>query len=347
MLNAPFSLILSQSHRQSIALLLAVLCNTTNAWAQEPAKICAVYPHLKDSYWLSVNYGMVDEAKKQHVTLRVLESGSYDNLDKQQEQIKACREWQADAILLGSVSPTAYQHDLRKITGDIPVFAVVNYLDLDEKNRSLLKSTIGVDWHGMGYLSGEFLMQQALQKQQPLKVALLPGPKSSGGTKPVLQGFYDAISTAQDTQLANQPAINVVATYWGDNDKELQRNLIQKLLEKYDDIDYIYGSAVAVEAAISELRGTERENIGLIATYLSHGVYRGLVRHKVEFAPTDHMVLQGRASIRQALSFLTDNTIDQSIPITIKGLTPTRLQDFEQQQSLSPSEYRPTFFSTP
>ena len=24
--------------------------------------ICAAYPHLKDSYWLSVNYGMVDEA---------------------------------------------------------------------------------------------------------------------------------------------------------------------------------------------------------------------------------------------------------------------------------------------
>jgi len=32
-------------------------------------RICASYPHLKDSYWLSVNYGMVEEAKRLGVDL--------------------------------------------------------------------------------------------------------------------------------------------------------------------------------------------------------------------------------------------------------------------------------------
>ncbi|MGR5117615.1 TMAO reductase system periplasmic protein TorT [Vibrio astriarenae] len=318
--------------------LLITLGMSASGWAQPPAKLCAVYPHLKDSYWLSVNYGMVDEARRQNVTLRVLESGSYNNLEKQQEQLTHCHEWGADAILLGSVSPTAYRHDLKQLTEGTPVFAVVNYLELDKHNQPLLKSTIGVDWYGMGLLSGQFLANQARSADKPLRVVLLPGPKSSGGTKPVLQGFYDAIDDQE---------IDIIATYWGDNDKELQRNLIQKVLEKYQDIDYLYGSAVAIEAAISELRDTDQQDIGLIATYLSHGVYRGLVRNKVEFAPTDHMVLQGRASIRQAISYLKDGSLDNSIPISINGLTPSNLKNFDQQQSLSPSEYRPTFFSTP
>jgi len=43
-------------------------------------------------------------------------------------------------------------------------------------------------------------------------------------------------------------------------------------------MDYIVGSAVAIEAAISELRSTGKaEEIGLVSVYLSHGVYRGLL----------------------------------------------------------------------
>ena len=53
-----------------------------------PEKICAIYPHLKDSYWLSVNYGMIEEAKKQRVELKVLESGGYPNIVRQTQQIQ-------------------------------------------------------------------------------------------------------------------------------------------------------------------------------------------------------------------------------------------------------------------
>ncbi|NMU84781.1 TMAO reductase system protein TorT, partial [Vibrio parahaemolyticus] len=53
-------------------------------------KICAIYPHLKDSYWLSVNYGMVSEAKREGVELRVLEAGGYPNKTRQEQQLALC-----------------------------------------------------------------------------------------------------------------------------------------------------------------------------------------------------------------------------------------------------------------
>ena len=36
----------------------------TDVTANKVWKLCALYPSLKDSYWLSVNYGMLEAAKK-------------------------------------------------------------------------------------------------------------------------------------------------------------------------------------------------------------------------------------------------------------------------------------------
>ena len=98
------------------------------------------------------------------------------------------------------------------------------------------------------------------------------------------------------------------------------------------------------EAAISELRSAGKaEEIGLVSVYLSHGVYRGLLRNKVLFAPTDKMVQQGRLSVMQAAHYLRGEEYDKHASPTIKPLTPNTLHDDTIEESLSPSEYRPTF----
>ena len=43
--------------------------------AKRAWKLCALYPSLKDSYWLSLNYGMQEAARRYGVDLRVLEAG--------------------------------------------------------------------------------------------------------------------------------------------------------------------------------------------------------------------------------------------------------------------------------
>ncbi|EEX94095.1 TMAO reductase system periplasmic protein TorT [Vibrio orientalis CIP 102891 = ATCC 33934] len=315
------------------ALLLIAFAN--QAYAQEPLRICGIYPHLKDSYWLSVNYGMVDEAKKQNVDLRVLEAGGYLNLEKQRQHLSLCVRWNADAIILGTVAPDLFYDSLRQYVGSTPVFATVNKFLVDDTNKTNLKGEVGVDWYWMGYYTGEYLRSKHPKGSGIANVSLLPGPKSSGGTKPVIKGFYAAIKDSD---------INITETLWADNDKELQRNLVQSAIDN-PDIDYIVGSAVAIEAAISELRSAGKtDDIGLVSTYLSHGVYRGLLRDRVEFAPTDKMVLQGRLSIQQAVSYLRGEQYEPVMAPIIEPLTPHKLNPKVIEQSLSPSEYRPTFY---
>lgn len=314
---------------------LSLSLYSTHAFANEPLRICAIYPHLKDSYWLSVNYGMVDEASKFNVDLRVLEAGGYLNLEKQKEHLQLCTRWNADAIILGTVAPDLYYSSITQFIGKTPIFATVNKLLLDEQNLSVLKGEVGVDWYWMGYYTGQYLKEKHPTGSGKANIALLPGPRSSGGTKPVLKGFYSAIKDSD---------IHIVETLWADNDKELQRNLVQKAID-HEDLDYIVGSAVAIEAAISELRAVGKtQSIGLVSTYLSHGVYRGLLRNRVEFAPTDKMVEQGRLSIQQAVKYLTDQPYNRVEAPIIEPLTPEKLNRKVIAQSLSPSEYRPTFY---
>lgn len=133
------------------------LMSTSLPAAEAPLKLCALYPHLKDSYWLSVNYGMVDEAKKLGVDLKVLEAGGYPNQAKQKEQLENCQRWKADAIILGTVAPDLYMNNLRQFAGDVPVFASVNELILGSHSRKQLKGEVGVDWYWMGYYTGQYL----------------------------------------------------------------------------------------------------------------------------------------------------------------------------------------------
>ena len=304
--------------------------------ASKPWKLCAVYPHLKDSYWLSVNYGMVEQAKNLGVELKVLEAGGYPNLDKQQSQLEDCRAWNADAIILGTVDSLAYENMLTQLTDDIPVFATINYLDTSNQDSDdNVIARVGVDWYQMGYQTGKFLAKRHPQGSGMIKVALLPGPQKRGGTKPVVQGFYDATANSD---------IKIVTTLWADHSKELQRNLIQKLLATGQHFDYIVGGAVSAEVAISELRANHLSaETKILSTYLSHGVYRGLLRGKILFSPTDKMAQQAMLSVDQAVRYLEDKPLKKDLAPILALLTPENLDKEAIAESLSPAEFRPVF----
>lgn len=84
-------------------------------------------------------------------------------------------------------------------------------------------------------------------------------------------------------------------------------------LGKHPDIRYLVGNAMMAEAAVSILRekGLEQRE-GILSTYFTPGVCRGVARRKILAAPTDLSVLQGRLSIAQAVAAATSDSWDRS-----------------------------------
>ncbi|MEQ5600246.1 TMAO reductase system periplasmic protein TorT [Escherichia coli] len=293
--------------------------------AKRAWKLCALYPSLKDSYWLSLNYGMQEAARRYGVDLKVLEAGGYSQLATQQAQIDQCKQWGAEAILLGS-STTSFP-DLQKQVASLPVIELVNAIDAPQ-----VKSRVGVPWFQMGYQPGRYLVQWAHGK--PLNVLLMPGPDNAGGSKEMVEGFRAAI--------AGSP-VRIVDIALGDNDIEIQRNLLQEMLERHPEIDVVAGTAIAAEAAMGEGRNLKTP-LTVVSFYLSHQVYRGLKRGRVIMAVSDQMVWQGELAVEQAIRQLQGQSVSDNVSPPILVPTPKNADREHIRRSLSPGGFRPVYF---
>ena len=294
-------------------------------------RICASYPHLKDSYWLSVNYGMVEEARRLGVILHVVEAGGYPNLTRQISQIKECTsDSKADVLVVGTVSFDGLTETLVEIARRMPVVAVVN--DIADPGIS---AKAGVSWITMGRQIGEFLADLHPAGSPTVKVAWFPGPKDSGWVPFVEQGFRGALADS---------SAEIVVTKWGDTGKEVQLILIEEALEERPDVDYIVGSAVTAEVAVSVLRARGlTDRIKVLADYFTHGIYRGIKRGRIMAAPTDFPVLQGRLGIDQAVRLLENKLTHKHAGPAIRLIDQTNVNAIGPGESLAPAWFKPTF----
>ena len=51
--------------------------------ASKPWNICVLFPHMKDTFWVAADYGVVEEAKRMGVNMTLYQAGGYENLPKQ------------------------------------------------------------------------------------------------------------------------------------------------------------------------------------------------------------------------------------------------------------------------
>lgn len=299
------------------------------AAARRKWRLCASYPHLKDSYWLSVNYGMVEQARTAGVALRVVEAGGYPNLERQIAQVKECTR-DADALVLGTVSYDGLTPTVLEVAKRMPVIAAVNDIASDG-----ITAKAGVSWTEMGRAIGEYFARLHPKGSAPVKVAWFPGPKGAGWVTFVEAGFRPAIA---------ESSAEIVTVKWGDTGLEPQLLLIEDALESHPDVDYIIGSAVTADAAVSVLRVKGLQGrVKVLADYFIHGTYRAIKRRKVLAAPTDYPVMQGRIAIDQAIRAIEGTLAIRHAGPRILIVDEAGVDRLKIEESLAPAWFKPTF----
>ena len=297
--------------------------------ARQPWRLCASYPHLKDSYWLSVNFGMVEHASRLGISLEIVEAGGYPNLEKQKAQITACAKT-ADALIVGTVSYDGLTPLLRDLSQEKPVIAAVN--DIADEG---ITAKAGVSWVSMGESIGRYFATLHPKGSTPVKVAWFPGPKGAGWVSFVQEGFDRAMQ---------ESSADIVAIEYGDTGFEAQLLLLEEVLEQHPDIDYVIGSAVTADAAVSLLRAKNLTGkVGVLADYFTHGTYRAIRRGKVIAAPTDSPVLQGRLAVDQAVRALEGTLTLRHAGPAIRMIDQANIQHGDIAESLAPAWFKPTF----
>ena len=298
--------------------------------ARRKWRICASYPHLKDSYWLSVNYGMVLEAERLGVALQVVEAGGYPNLARQIAQINECTRKDTDILVVGTVSFAGLTPTVLEIAARMPVTAVVN--DIADPGIS---AKSGVSWTIMGSSIGDYLARLHPKGSARVKVAWFPGPEGSGWVPFVEAGFRRALADS---------SAEIVVTKYGDTGKEIQLILLEEALEERPDVDYVIGSAVTADVAVSVLRSRGLfGQIKILADYFTHAVYRGIKRQRIQAAPTDFPVIQGRLGIEQAVRLLEGKLDLVHLGPAIKLVDADNVDQLGTGSSLAPAWFTPKF----
>jgi len=300
------------------------------AVASRPWRLCVLYPHLKDAYWLSVNYGMVEEATRLGVSFDLFEAGGYPNLARQIDQLRNCRSDDFDAVILGAVSYEGLTSMVAEIARKKPVIAAVN--DIDDAG---ITAKASVPWRDMGAAAGRVIAARHPRGSAPVRVAWFPGPQGAGWVRFVEEGFRSAVA---------ESSAEIVATRFGDTGLEQQVLLVEDVLDQVSDLDYLVGSGPMAEAAVSILRARGlTDRVQIVSTYLSHAVYRGIKRGRILAAPTDFAVLQGRLSIEMAVRALEGKLAVRHAGPSIVMVTPQTIARIGTEGSLAPAGFAPVF----
>jgi protein TorT len=304
--------------------------------ASRPWRICASIPHLKDDYWLAVNFGLVEEAKRLGLVLNLYEAGGYENLATQQSQIAECMARNnAQALIVGAISADGLNNVIADYADKgLPVIDLINGINSDK-----IAARVAADFYDMGLAAGKYLKALQSDMSKPAKVAWFPGPAGAGWVEAGDKGFRAAL---------NGSSISILEGGFGDTGLAAQTRLIEAVLDSHSDIDFIAGTAVSAEAAVQLLQKRNLEQrIRVISYYFGPGIYRGIKRGAILAAPSDSQAVLARISIDQAVRALEKQKLIRHLGVTIKMVDLKSLPNFDLSSSIAPAGFRPIFSVAP
>jgi protein TorT len=300
--------------------------------AQKKWHIRVFIPHLKDDYWLGVNYGLIHEARRLEVSLSIFEAGGYDQLEVQRRQIETAIAENPDGLIIAAISLDGL-NDLVKKAADkgIPVLDLINGI-----SSPFIAARSAVSFWDMGFQAGRYLHRLQETRGQPLKIAWFPGPKGAGWVAAGDAGLRKAIEGG---------AIEILDSRYGDTGSAAQAKLVEAALNQSADVlDCIVGTAVSAEAAVKILRRRGlADRIKILSYYYSPGVDRSIRRGDITAAPSDMTVLQARIAVDVMVRILEKRDYYKHVAPKVMVVDRDNIRTWDTSTTLAPRGFRPIF----
>ena len=311
--------------------------------------ICVSFPHLKDSYWVGVAYGIISEGRRLEQKITLFEAGGYTNLATQLNQVDDCLNNNGDALIIGPISSNgnAKQIELIREKG-IPVVIIITGINT-EVDANSLQSFVN-----MGYTSCKWVADQEKLNKEKTNIVWFPGPPGAGWSIASHEGCLSALEGTN---------IRILETNWGDTGKAIQLKLVEETLLNHasgpePDFKYIVGTGTTIEAAVGALRARKLgKKINLVSTYYTPGIDMFIKRGLISMAPSDQMISQAIIAVDQAVRLLEgkqmatlgrpefNNTgrITEHVQQQILIVTPDTYDKFDSSTTLAPKGWSPKF----
>jgi periplasmic protein TorT len=307
---------------------------TPLARAEKPYKLCVLFPHMKDSFWVAVAYGIVKQAEAMNVNMTLYEAGGYENLPKQLSQFDDCMASNPDAIIVGAISGAGLSKKFEEAKAKgVPVVGVANPLP-----PNALPAAIYVDFVAMGGVTGEGLLAQA-KPGDKLNIVTFPGPAGSGWAESFNEGFKKAV--------AKNPNAKVLAEKFGDSGVAVQLQLIQDALQAYPGMNVIWGTAPTAEAAIGAVAEAGRADMKIMSSYENQAMLDALNKGEILGFATQYPVMQGRIAIDTAVRVLEKKDHVKSAKAIPDMVAKSNIDKINMSLVLAPADFKAVYSVKP
>jgi len=297
--------------------------------ASKPWNVCVLFPHMKDSFWVAVAYGIASEAERQNINMTLYEAGGYANLPRQLSQFDDCLASNADAIVVGAISEAGLSKKFEEArAAGVPVIGTVNPV-----TEAATTAKMFVDFATMSAQTGQYLVEKF--GDAPHTVVTFPGPAGSGWAEAYNQGFKDALAGSR---------LEVVDEKFGDTGVNVQLSLVQDALQAYPEMDVIWGTAPTAEAAIGAVAEIGRQGEVLImSTYENQAMLNAMHAGKIVGFATQYPVLQGRIAIDMAVRALEGAPVMEFAMPKPAVITRDQVSDVNMDLVLAPAGWAPVY----
>jgi periplasmic protein TorT len=298
-------------------------------------KIAVLVPHLKDPYFLSVNYGVLQQANKNNISFKLYEAGGYNHLGDQRKQFYKALKDKVDGIILASISYDKLDRDITKAKAmGIPVVEVINDIQAQDISAKSL-----VSFYDMGYKVGEYITQ--LSKDEKKSVAFLPGPDGSGWAPDTYYGFLAAIKDSKNNN------ITVYKPLFGDTGEQTQATLIKRAFHFHENIDYLVGNAVMAQVAPEVLKSLNNTHTKVFSTYIIPQVYELILEGKVIASPADKTAMQAMIAVDMLQKILDGKIAGKDFPFrtgpVIPIVTTENIKTFKYEELFGKKRFEAIF----
>jgi periplasmic protein TorT len=294
--------------------------------ADKPWKICVLFPHMKDTFWVAIDYGIVDEARREGVNVTVYQAGGYENLPRQVSQFDDCLAGNFDAIVIGAISEAGVAKEIAKgMASGKPVIAVANPVA-----NAPVTSKITNDSDVQGMMGGNYLVEYLNGKQA--NVMIFPGPAGSGWAEDYVKGFKQAVNGKSN--------VKVLDDKFGDSGVAVQLGLIQNALQAYPDLNVIWGCAPAAEAALGAVAQAGRKGILIMASYENQAMMDALGKGEILGFGTSYPVLSGRFALDTAVRALEKKEYVKSAKTISNVVAKSNIDRINMSLVLAPADFK-------
>lgn len=299
--------------------------------ASKKWNICVLFPHMKDSYWVAVDYGIADQAKLLGVKATIFQAGGYTEAAKQVAQYNDCLALNADAIIIGAISEAGLTKSMEegKAKGVVQV-GVINPLQGDVADAKIF-----ANYDDAAEAGAKFMVDQAKDKKGTLKLVHFPGPQGSGWAEASTEGVKRAITGSN---------IEMLEAKYGDTGKSVQLKLVEDAIQTYDNIDAIYGTAVTAEVAKQALKEAGVDHPVTIAAYYSNeGIVDLIKSGDVTATVTESPVMEARIAMDLAVRILEKKEYLKNLRPSMSVVTKDNIGAIDMSRTFAPAGWQPVY----